>query len=224
MPDKPGYDFDAARVRTFMLRTFDYFSTAADPELGFPADGNRLVQRWAWYSLNDRLFEGHPSRSHLFEPDDKQITVLGRAFADYTSSRSCSPYLDLVAAALTVEHSAPWAVDGRPVDATLKATIRNAGNTDAQYISVRFWATEPPGTILGEQTIHVLPARSYTVVTADWIGVPAGVRTVGVTVDPLDAIAETDETNNQQAQQLLAATQGIFLPIAAQSDPTYEAP
>jgi hypothetical protein len=59
--------FDWPRVETFMLRTFEYFMNAVDPELGYPADENRLVQRWAWYSLNDKEFEGFNTVSHLFD-------------------------------------------------------------------------------------------------------------------------------------------------------------
>ena len=36
-----------------MIDTFDYFLNAADCNLGMRADGCRLVQRWAWYSLDD---------------------------------------------------------------------------------------------------------------------------------------------------------------------------
>ena len=45
------YGFDQPRVQSFMLNTFDWLTTATDPETGYPADGNRLVQGWAWYSL-----------------------------------------------------------------------------------------------------------------------------------------------------------------------------
>jgi len=69
-----------------MLATFDYFLTASDPSLGYVSDCNKLVQGWAWYSLDDEYFEDHASYSHLFDPDTKQITGLGTAYGDYTSS------------------------------------------------------------------------------------------------------------------------------------------
>jgi hypothetical protein len=199
MPDIPGYDFDAARVEAFMLSTFGYFMGAKDPELGYPADGNRLVQRWAWYSLNDKLFEGYPSRSHLFDPDSKDITPLGLAFENYTESLSCDPYADMVPAALVYSPSTPLALDSPPMTITLTATIHNAGNTGAEDIRVQFWAGDPDHLIGGLQTIPTLAARSPASVSVDWTDVPTGTYTVGVTVDPDNLIPESDENNNQRS-------------------------
>jgi hypothetical protein len=84
MPSELG--FDEPRVERFMLATFDYFRTATSSTLGYPEDGNRLVQAWCWYSLDDDGFEGYESYSHLFNPTTKQLTALGRAYRDYTSS------------------------------------------------------------------------------------------------------------------------------------------
>ena len=83
-PDYLGYY--EPRVKSFMLATFDYFVTASDPSLGYVSDCNKLVQGWAWYSLDDEYFEDHNSYSHLFDPDTKQITGLGTAYGAYTSS------------------------------------------------------------------------------------------------------------------------------------------
>ena len=80
----PGiYGFDYVRVKNFMYATFDYLSTAVDDSLGYPADENKLVQRWAWYSLNDDAIEGFVSHSHLFNPNTKQITQLGIDYGNY---------------------------------------------------------------------------------------------------------------------------------------------
>ena len=78
--------FDEPRVETFMLATFDYFLNTKLNWLGYPADENRLVQAWSWYSLDDDHFEGYDSYSHLLNPATKQLTPLGRAYRDYTSS------------------------------------------------------------------------------------------------------------------------------------------
>jgi hypothetical protein len=84
MPEELG--FDEPRVETFMLATFDYFLNTKDSSLGYPSDENRLVQAWAWYSLDDDEFEGYASHSHLMDPTTKQLTALGRAYGDYTSA------------------------------------------------------------------------------------------------------------------------------------------
>lgn len=76
------YGFPEERTRDFMYATFDYFLTARDASLGCPADGNRLVQRWAWYSLSDTVYP----TGNLFHPETGQVTALGLAYGSYTSS------------------------------------------------------------------------------------------------------------------------------------------
>jgi hypothetical protein len=77
------YGFPPERVSAFMLDASDFLATAADPALGYPPDGNRLVQRWAWYSLAATDYPG----GNLYDPETKAMTALGRAFATYVAAR-----------------------------------------------------------------------------------------------------------------------------------------
>lgn len=88
------YLFDYARVKKFLYATFDYMTTETDSELGYPEDDNKLVQRWAWYSLNDDAFGNDPSHHHLFDPDTKRITQLGIDYGDYVSDLCHSTDID----------------------------------------------------------------------------------------------------------------------------------
>ena len=63
-----------------MLATFDYMLTAKDSRLGYAADDNRLVQRWAWFSLNPYDTE----YTYLYNSQTKQLTEQGRAFAQWS--------------------------------------------------------------------------------------------------------------------------------------------
>jgi hypothetical protein len=76
------YGFPAERVERFMLDTFEFFRTATDPDLGYPADGYRLVQRWCWYSVYDPRYP----TGNLVHPGDGILTSLGQVFAEYASS------------------------------------------------------------------------------------------------------------------------------------------
>lgn len=78
------YGFDHARVQAFMYKTFDLLLTLTDAELGYPADGNRLVQWWCWYSLADTMYP----TGNLFDPAAKAPTPLGLAWAHYTPPAS----------------------------------------------------------------------------------------------------------------------------------------
>jgi hypothetical protein len=73
------YGFPPHRVQQFMLETFEFFRTATDPELGYPADGYRLVQRWCWYSLADSRYP----TGNLLSLDTAELTTLGEAFGKY---------------------------------------------------------------------------------------------------------------------------------------------
>jgi hypothetical protein len=76
------YGFPPARVEEFMLKTFEFFRTATDPLLGYPADEYRLVQRWCWYSLADTLYP----TGNLLQSGTGEITSLGEAFRRYAHS------------------------------------------------------------------------------------------------------------------------------------------
>ncbi len=80
------YGFDHNRVKAFMYASFDYMLTATDAGLGYPQDGNRLVQRWAWYSLNDQPWDiatGEGFNGNLFDPETGEITPLGKDYGAY---------------------------------------------------------------------------------------------------------------------------------------------
>jgi hypothetical protein len=81
-----------AVIHDFMLWTFDFFADTADPTIGYPADGNRLVQRWAWFSLED-IYWNEPDQEWrfnvhgaLFDPNTRQMTETGRLFSQYTTT------------------------------------------------------------------------------------------------------------------------------------------
>jgi len=75
------------RVKAFMEGTFRFLLTATDPEIGCPADGNRLVQRWLWYSLNAPSWEqisgdNQGFNGGLVDPYTHQLTPYGRFYAE----------------------------------------------------------------------------------------------------------------------------------------------
>jgi hypothetical protein len=80
----PGdFGFGPERVRAFMYSTFSYLLNARDDELGYPPDDNRLVQRWAWYSLADTRYP----TGNLIDPETKELTSLGVAYREFVSAR-----------------------------------------------------------------------------------------------------------------------------------------
>ena len=73
-------------VEEFMVRTFDWLLQARSERIGCPRDENRLVQRWAWYSLNDSFYDddtGKGFNGSLCDHRDRSLTRFGRTFAAY---------------------------------------------------------------------------------------------------------------------------------------------
>lgn len=75
---------DPKVVHDFMLWTFDYFADTKDCNLGYAADDCRLVQRWAWFSLENVGWDFN-KHGALFGAD-KQITEAGQLFRQYTTA------------------------------------------------------------------------------------------------------------------------------------------
>lgn len=52
-PNTTGCPFTPEQVRdSFLYPSFNTFLNATDASIGYPADGNRLMQRWNWWSLD----------------------------------------------------------------------------------------------------------------------------------------------------------------------------
>jgi hypothetical protein len=77
-----SYGFPPEVVSDFLVNTFDFFLTARDPELGYPADDNRLVQAFNWFSIADTTYP----TSNLFDPGTRNVSPVGETFKAYVSA------------------------------------------------------------------------------------------------------------------------------------------
>jgi hypothetical protein len=76
---------DPAVVQDFMIWSFEYFSNTKDCNLS-GVDDCRLVQRWAWYSLQDDGWGFNPYGA-LFDTPTRNITATGTLFRDYARAK-----------------------------------------------------------------------------------------------------------------------------------------
>jgi len=186
--DEDGRAFTPERVRDFMYASFDYLQSATDPDLGCPADKDRLVQRWVWYSLDGdpEVFGGN-----LFDSTTRQMTTLGRYWAAYVNdpARMPAPQVNL----FPVRAWAGSAADGM----TLHALIGNSGSLPvAQSFAVRF--EDEAGQTLGEVAVPGLRCCGDSVTVAvQWADAPPGEQRVRVRVDPAGQVAEPDRVDNE---------------------------
>jgi len=221
--DEYGVPFDPPRVINFMQQTMTWLDSYADPELGYPADNYRLVQRWNWYSLDDdSLSDPEDPTSYrwngwLFESDTQQRSVFGDAFADFTAQ--LSPTYDLLAYRFRTSPSILSVIPPTgTTTVTLQIDISNPGNVSIdQPFTVAFY--EQIGSTLdliatATVTSSVEGCAELTTAEVEWVGVSGGLHQVLVSVDEDNVIDEGDETNNELTGTVLIATDLVYLPIA----------
>lgn len=205
----PDYGFEAPRVNAYMNRTFNYLTTATSATLGYPADGNRLVQKWSWYSATDQTYNGW-----LFDSSTGQMTAIGQNLAAHTAAVAAQN--DLAPWRLVTTPGSPH-FTGLPLSIQLRASVSNAGNLAAKAgpAVVRFYKGNPAqgGQKIGsDQVVSLAGCGDSAVVTVNWSNVGPGMHQIYVVVDAGNAIAETDETNNTQSFPVFVGTHRAFVP------------
>lgn len=187
------------RVRDFMLGSFDFLLTTTDSQTGYPADGNRLVQEFAWFSLNEHEFDLQTYQGlngNLFDHESRQIMPLGLDFETYVKAKTVKQ-IDL--AVRTLNADPLQATSNLPV--TLAASFANQGSVAAQDVVVRFWHGDPRagGRLLGAAPLHpqVLPECTTTSQsTFVWTPAEPGVYTIFAELTAANNALETDRANN----------------------------
>ncbi len=207
----PFEEFDETRVNAFMDATFEFLSTATSEELGDPDDGHRLVQRWAWFSLND--LEGF--NGNLFDPYTADITAYGLNFRGHTVSLPPLEYIDLRPGALRYDPPEPVA-PGQVVSRKVYVEVRNLGNLPAGAFTVRLaYNGETSGQLL--RPVVGLDAGSSAWVEFDVPGLTVGAYTVEVTVDVDDLVPEVTECDNKLTAIMVVPADIVYLPLTARS-------
>ncbi len=88
---------------------------------------------------------------------------------------------------------------------TLTATVRNRGTAPAPNVQVRFYEFDNP---LSEPTIAQIAPNGIGSASITIPAMTAGDHLIRVVVDPADAIAELDETNNEASRLISIGSSG----------------
>jgi hypothetical protein len=194
-PDGPDYvNVTNEDTRDFMLATFDFLLSASDDQTGLPADGNQLVQRWYWFSLNQYPYFAGGS---LFDPRDGSTTIIGEAFINYQSSLQ-QP--DLFPASLSIIPKY-FNSDRTLVTYQLDITIENTLFNDATCAQVWIYEGDPGNG--GELIAGPVPSSAIHSnygtgkLSVLWMNVqPLTQYDIYVVVDSI-GISDADPGNNQ---------------------------
>lgn len=212
--DEDGLLLSQERVGDFMLASFDLMLDDTDETLGYLHDDNRLVQRWAWFSVDGPAENWGGT---LFDAKTGAIRDLGKTYRDYTAA--LAPAVSLKPSQTETVPSVVLAA-GAPVTFTLKADIANSGNiSSTSPITVTFYAGDPliPGPQIGSPQIITRPLAGcgeFTTVSVDWTNVLAGANPYFVQIESADDPAASSQIISGVA---LAATQRVYLPLLSKN-------
>lgn len=163
----PHHGFDEERLRRFFLGSTAYLQQARDAATGYPPDGHRLVQRWAWFSLNFYAFDPDPANArgleglngNLFDHGSGAITPLGETFAAF-GERLHSRTVDL---AVQREEHHPRQI-----------TVVNRGDAPAAGFRMRLWWGATPLATVPIETVLRPHCGNTATVALQWQGLPTG--------------------------------------------------
>ena len=156
-----------------MSQTFDYMLETASDQLGYTADDNRLVQRFAWYSTVDPSFNGSLYESTTSEPATPpfKLTPMGENYLAYASNIQVGSEFKLLELA-----QAPLpATSGEAVSVTLRTTLSNAGNNQLPAATrVLFYWGDPSsgGVPIGSADVSLTGCGRTTTIYFVWADVP----------------------------------------------------
>ena len=186
-----------ATSRTTLQNDINYFLTATDAQTGYSADGNRLIQLWAWYSLND-----YPRYGGDLVNLDGTLTPAGQAFGQIASQHHV-PYVDLYPVPL-ITPTIPAGSSG-PISVSLVVQLDNRGNQSARAVPIRFAQYDyASGQLLASDLITV--SQVFTryggvqpQVSHEWLLAPATLYTVTFEIDPAQTITQARRSEQQLA-------------------------
>jgi hypothetical protein len=203
------HGFPHSVVRNYMLASFDFMLNTKDSATGYPADDYRLVQQFAWFSLNYYEFDlatYQGLNGNLFDHGSRQIMPLGIDFANYTSQVTVRT-IDL---AVKSFGATPATVNGgAPV--TLQTAILNSGGVAAEGVTVRFYNGDPrnQGQLLGASSTfpQILPGCEQTQnVSFAWTPLQAGTYAIFAELVASNQSAESNQANNYATQTVNVLT------------------
>ena len=210
MPD--DYGFTTERVNSFMSATFEFFQNAEDENIGDPMDGGRLVQRWAWFSLDVQPWDGREGfNGNLIDPGTSVVTAHGQHYASHTSSNPPLNYVDLGIATYRVL-AAEQADPVEDVSRDVRVRIVSIGTMDASPFEVELSYNGPTAGTLSKQ-ISGLGAGGSRWVTFRLSDLEQGVYTVSITLDPEGKVDENAECNNDAVIGFVIPTDSLRLPL-----------
>lgn len=230
LKDEHGQPFAPERVTKYLRDTIAFLEQTTDPNLGYPADENRLVQQWLWYSIVTGP-ETSGGSSNLINwntfqiaapGDPAALTMMGQAFQQAATSSNNWSNLAGGAARNVVTLARPDTGKG---SALLTASFRNTGTVSViAPFTVTFYAdpalTQVIGSAVYDPSVQgavtgcAWDGRNGEHISVMWSDLPVGTHQYWAHIDPVNAIGETTETDNvTTVGTVTVRPHGTYIPL-----------
>lgn len=215
LQDEFGNCFTSQRVTNYLNSTLNYLKSATDPNLGYPKDGNRLIQQSLWFSINNEGAVGDVS--DLMR--NNALTQVGQAYKSFVQAQSTNVNLFVDG----TNNPAATTGGGGTANVKLTVTIRNSGNVaPGSTFFATFYKdaglTQPIGTTSIPGPTPSSPgmpgcSRAVRYASVTWNNLPAGVHHYWVKVDSTNTVIEISESDNTGAGTVFVNADQTFIPV-----------
>lgn len=221
--------FHPERVTQYLQDTVAFLENTKDPNLGYPADENRLVQQWLWYSLvTEPFWSGGPSNlvrrdfANFTPGDPAALTMMGQAFQQEATSRTGQSNLVGGVAFDIVTFANP---DSKTGSAILTASFRNSGTRSIiQPVTVTFYSDQALTKVIGSVTYDPKVrgaitgcswgGRNSDRASISWTNLSIGTHQYWAKIDTSNAVGETNEGDNvTTVGKVSVQAKGLYVPM-----------
>jgi hypothetical protein len=229
LQDEHQQCFYPERVTKYLRDTIAFMEGAKDPNLGYPADENRLVQQWLWYSIvTEPFWSGGPSNlisrdfANFAPGDPAALTMMGQAFQQEATTRAGQSNLVGGVASDVVTFADKTTNTG---SAVLTASFRNSGTRSIiSPVTITFYSDQALTKVIGTVTYNpedrgaitgcAWDGRNSDQVSVVWNNLPVGSHQYWAKVDTSNAVGETNEGDNvTPAGTVFVQSQGLYVPV-----------
>lgn len=216
LQDEFGNCFTPQRVINFLNNSFNYLKNTTNSSLGYPLDGNRLIQQSLWFSVNNQ--DGVGNVSDLMR--DNALTPVGQAYKSLVQAQAESINL-------LVDHVNNPVVNtggGGTASAKLTVTIRNNGSSaPGTNFFVTFYKdaalTQPIATAVITAPTPTTPGmtgcgRLSKEAAVNWHNLTPGVHKFWIKVDSTNVVIETTEGDNFGSGTVFVNAEQSYIPVA----------
>jgi hypothetical protein len=221
--------FYPERVTKYLRDTVKFLEETTDPNLGYPKDGNRLVQQWLWYSIvTEPEWSGGSSNLIVrnygdYTPGDPSaLTMAGLAFQQEATLRVGSVNLTGGEGGRVTTYVQQPA---KTTSAMISATFRNSGTRSViAPFNVTFYKDPGLTQVIGTATVQpnqtgavtgcTWEARNNERVTIKWDNLPVGTHYYWAKIDSGGTIGEALESDNVTTRGMVVVNKySNFAPV-----------